>query len=174
MRRAIPAGFTMVELIVVIVLIGIISTVAVSRFQDTRQFTALSFSQEIKSLAQFGQKLAIAQNRAVFLAVSASRAALCYDAACTQPVVSAAMGNSKRTATVTACANTSWLCEGTPGALAMTSTSPAMFFNAVGRPFASGDSTASDTSTFANFIITITGGEAPQTVTIERETGYVH
>lgn len=175
MRRIESAGFTMVELIVVMVLVGIISTVAVSRFSANTQFSAASYSQEIKTLAQFGQKLAIAQNRAVFMSVSATRIALCYDAACTQPVTSVAAGNSGRKETRTACANAAWLCEGVPAGLALASSpASAMFFNAVGRPFAAGDSTAADTSTFATLTLTVTGGDAPQLVTIERETGYVH
>lgn len=165
----------MVELIVVIVLIGIISTVAVSRFADTKQFAVSAYAQEIKSLAQYGQKLAIAQNRALYVAVTPTRAAVCYDASCNQPVLAPGGGNSGRAETVTACGNPAWLCEGVPTGLAMAA-APAgtMFFNAAGRPFAGGDSPASDTSTFATLTITITGGDTPQVVTIERETGYVH
>lgn len=175
MRRASRGGFTIVELILVIVLIGIISTVAVMRFTDTRHFSAIAFSQEVRSLVRFGQKLAIAQNRAIYLVTSPSRVALCYNPSCSQPVTSPVLGNSERQQTGLACANEAWLCEGVPNGISMgASPLSSMFFNALGRPFAGSDSPAGDISTFSTMTISIGGGETAQVITIERETGYVH
>lgn len=51
-------GFSLIELITILVLLSVISVVAVSRF-DASPFSTASFDQELRSAIRFGQKFAV-------------------------------------------------------------------------------------------------------------------
>lgn len=72
-------GFTLVELIIVIVLLGIISVVALPRFADRSDFQARGFQDETKSLLRYAQKAAIAQRRNVCVALAGTGVTLTID-----------------------------------------------------------------------------------------------
>ncbi|WP_155875022.1 prepilin-type N-terminal cleavage/methylation domain-containing protein [Desulfuromonas sp. AOP6] len=54
-----PAGFTLVELIVIIVILGTISALAAPRFFDLRVFQQRGFFDETVSAVRYAQKLAV-------------------------------------------------------------------------------------------------------------------
>lgn len=62
-------GFTLIELITVLVLVGILAVAAMPRFFDQNVFEARGFFDETKSLLRFAQKAAVAQRRTVCVAV---------------------------------------------------------------------------------------------------------
>ena len=66
------AGFTMIELVVVIVILGIIAAVAAPRFFDDRTFLERGYYEELAAALKYAQKLAVASGCAVQMAVSAS------------------------------------------------------------------------------------------------------
>ncbi|HAV37926.1 MAG TPA: MSHA biogenesis protein MshC, partial [Massilia sp.] len=70
-------GFTAVELILVIVLVGIVSAVAMTRFFDRRVYDAETATEQLRSMLRYGQKLAIARHRDVFVQLAPNRVALC-------------------------------------------------------------------------------------------------
>lgn len=63
--RAREVGFTTVELVVTLVIVGILAAIALPRFQDNTAFTQRGFSDEVRAALRFAQKLAIAKRREV-------------------------------------------------------------------------------------------------------------
>lgn len=166
--RLFDAGFTLVELILVLILVGILSLYALPRFFDRNTFDTRAFSDEARAMVRYAQKTAIAQNRPVFVNFSSGRIALCFDAACTNPV----RAPSSRPAVAACASSTTWMCEALPADVVIAPANQIFYLNALGRPFKSGD--VDPNSSFTLLAITLTGSGFNSTITIEPETGYVH
>lgn len=144
-----PAGFTLVELVMTMVIIGIIAAVAVPRFFDSNVFQSRGFADQVQATLRYAQKVAIAQRRFVCVAFTANSITLTTGAttACGTALQSPA---GEASYVISAPANTTFAAV------------PAAFsFNALGSP-----------SFAAAQAINITG--ATNAITIEAETGYVH
>ncbi|MGK5061309.1 pilus assembly FimT family protein [Janthinobacterium sp. LB3P112] len=171
-------GFTLVELIAVLVVGGLLAAVAMPRFFQQDSFDARSFADQNVSMLRYAQKLAIAQNRPVFVQLNGTRMALCFNTACdaANRVLPPAGGNSGRSATMGACANTTaWLCEAPPNKISYSVPleAAAFYFSALGRPYKSID-TEPVSSFPARVSIGISGGGMTRNIIVEGETGYVH
>ncbi|MBI5626893.1 MAG: prepilin-type N-terminal cleavage/methylation domain-containing protein [Nitrosomonadales bacterium] len=156
-------GFTLVELIMTMVIIGIIAAVAAPRFFDTNVFQSRGFADQVQATLRYAQKTAIAQRRNVCVAFTLpapSTITLTIDSN-TPPdgVCNPAPAGNLQSPTggpdyvITA-----------PAGIAFDTVLPAVApvdfsFNALGVP------------TNAPQTITITG--AANGITIEEETGYV-
>jgi MSHA pilin protein MshC len=66
------AGFTLVELVMAMVIIGILAAVAAPRFFDNSVFQSRGFSDQVKATLRYAQKAAIAQHRFVCAAVASN------------------------------------------------------------------------------------------------------
>lgn len=160
----------MVELIVVMVLIGIVSTVAVSRFFERGAFDAAAWADQLASMLRHGQKVAVAQNRPVFVLLAPERVALCFAAQADCPpalqVRAPGGANGGSDDTLAACGSDSWMCEAAPRGLDVTVPAPAIGFDGLGRASAGG-------LAGARFVITVRGEDLTRSIGIEAETGYV-
>ena len=156
------------------VLIGVLGAVGASRFFDRSGFDAAAFAEQTRSTIRFAQKLAVAQNRPVFVRLDGDSVALCFDVpspdcAPGSQVLAPSGANSGSAATTTHCGSATWFCEGRPDGIHYRTT-PALTqfgFDALGRPGAGA-------AGFQGLSITITGDGETRTVSVVHETGYVH
>ena len=67
-------GFTLVELITVMVIVGILAVAVMPRFFEVSTFEDRGSADQVKSLLRFAQKTAIAQHRSISVAISGDAA----------------------------------------------------------------------------------------------------
>jgi len=143
-------GFTLVELVLVIMLAGILSAFAAVKLLDRRAIDARGFADQLTATLQFAQKAAVAQRRLMYVSIDTvtRRVRVCLDAGCAQRLTAPAGGDLDITAT---------------GNVTLTSSTAQFSFDGLGQP-----------SFAATQTITTSGGDASFTITIEATTGYVH
>lgn len=71
-RARYQRGFTLVELIMTMVIIGVLALAVAPRFFETNVFQERGAADQIKAALRYGQKIAIAQRRDVVVQISAA------------------------------------------------------------------------------------------------------
>ncbi len=139
------SGFTLVELVMVLVIAGILSATALPKFSDNSVFQSRGFADQVLATLRYAQKTAIAQHQNVCVNLAVTTVTLTIDnAACSTNLNLPDRPTNSLTA---------------PTDITLTTTAATLTFDANGRP-----STAA----------TITIPEVSTAITVEAETGYVH
>jgi MSHA pilin protein MshC len=154
-------GFTLIELIMVIVLMGVLAVVAAPRIFNSNDFNARGFHDETLAYLRYAQKTAIAQRRTVCVAFGSNTVTLSI-ASAPATFNCAAAGTLKgpkgdTPATITAKSGVAYASTPTPSAFN---------FDGLGQPI--------DSAGAAVGKQTIQVAGAAQTITVETATGYVH
>ncbi len=150
------SGFTLVELVVVLLLVGVLMAVGMPRFFNQLTFLEWGFSDEVGEALRFAQKLAIATGCDTQVAVNPGGYQLnqrvnCRSGAFTAPVRLPGSDSAGYNGTA-------------PGGVALSVTT--LYFDSLGRP----RSSASGNLLSAATGITI----GSRSITVEPQTGYVH
>ena len=74
-------GFTLVELILVLVLLGVLSAVVLPRFTSSG-YAEYGYTEELASAIRFAQQSAVATNMPVTVTLSSNQYRICRDTAC--------------------------------------------------------------------------------------------
>lgn len=148
---AVPArGFTMVELVVTLVIIGLLAAIIGPRFIGNDAFASRGFHDEAQSVVRYAQKTAIAWRRPVFVCVTATTVSAGTVAGCGSLVVHPATGDPLTTTA--------------PSGVTLT---PSSFsFDGGGAPSPNSQVTIAFTSGIA--------GDPARQIVVEAGTGYVH
>lgn len=145
--RSRHAGFTLLELIVIIAVIGILALVASARFAGMQGFDSRGFYDKAFSTVRLAQKTAVAWRRSIFVCVTSNQIAAGAAPGCATPLTNP---TSSAPALETA-----------PSGVTLNVIS--FSFDSMGR--ASSDATITFTSTIA--------GDPARQIVVTAETGHV-
>lgn len=145
-------GFTLVELVMTMVIVGILAAVVAPRFFDIDIFKSRGFADQVQASLRYAQKIAIAQRRNVCVAMTAGDITL---------TIASASGAASACDTnlISPTGESPYKINTPSAAIALAYSSANFGFNALGR-------------TAASQTITISGAANP--IIVEAETGYVH
>jgi MSHA pilin protein MshC len=146
------AGFTLVELVIVMVLMGVLTALGMSRFADREPFAAQAVGDQLVSGLRVVQAMAVAQRRTLYVAIASTPPALsvCLDAACTQPLPTPA-------------GDALWLSDTT-----------GLHLNTAASFSYGGDGVPSLAGSLQLQVLGDSGGSSSTLITVEAGSGYVH
>ena len=149
--HSLQTGFTLVELVVVMMLLAVISAVGAARFSARDPFAAQGLADQLVSGLRVAQLTALAQRRPVFVALNANPVTLqaCWDAACTQPIAP-------------------------PGGGAWVSETQGLTLSAAGNFSFNPDGSPTLANSLALRVVSEDGVTASQTLRVEAGSGHVH
>lgn len=97
LRHAGGAGFSLVELVTIMVVLGILAAFAVPRLVDRTGFESRGVYDQAQGIVRYAQKIAIAQRQSspkqpIYIVITASQIRICYDAGCASAVTDPGTG----------------------------------------------------------------------------------
>jgi MSHA pilin protein MshC len=149
-------GFTIVELVVTISIVGILALIAIPKFTGTGTFQSRGFYDQATETVRYAQKTSVAWRQQIFVCVSAGAITASAVAGCGTPLTHPTTG-----AALTATAPNGVTLAGASFSFAAPTAT-----TAGGRPNPDAQVTITVNSTIP--------GDPPRQIVVERETGYVH
>ncbi|MDO8464478.1 MAG: prepilin-type N-terminal cleavage/methylation domain-containing protein [Gallionella sp.] len=159
-RLSVKAGFTLVELAITIVIIGVLAAAVAPRFYDVDVFQSRGFADQVQATLRYAQKAAIAKRRNVCVAftdstVAVSSASASGTASSCNYYLMSLTGWSAVISSTTLSQSGVWITA--PSGTTFSTIPQGFKFDSLGRP---------SVGTF--------GVIGTTTITVETETGYVH
>lgn len=154
-------GFTLIELIMILILTGVLAVAVMPRFFDRNTFDARGFQDEVLAALRFAQKSAIAQRRDVCVTFASNNVTLTIAISASPSTCVTGTKDANTTDLASPSGTTPYQVTGRTSSVVFQSTPTNFKFNALGQPQPNSRQT-----------IQVVG--AANTITIEQETGYVH
>jgi MSHA pilin protein MshC len=158
-------GFTLVELVMVMIVTGVLAVAVIPRFFNRQDFQDKGFYDETLAILRYGQKAAIAQRRTVCVTFTNTTVTLRIAA---NPSPATCITGTPDSSTVDLMSPTgvSPFVVTAKGSAAFVGAPISFKFNSLGQPLAANDTLLAAAQTF-----TVSG---VGNITVEAETGYVH
>jgi len=150
--RSRGVGFTLVELVTIMLVIGILAAVVLPRFDLLQGFDEIGYRDRVKATLEYARKSAVAMRRQVRVTIAASGFTVEH-----QKQTPEGEGTAGWSALNLPGSGTNTFAP--PGNVSLAPAADTVTFDALGRPDAAKS-------------FTVSGGGG--TITVEAETGYVH
>lgn len=158
-------GFTLVELVMTMIVVGILAVVVLPRFDLLSGFDEIGYRDQVKATLEYARKAAVAQRRYVCVQRTDNNLAVTIDLDIPEGRTSGICPR-QQPLTLPGSNDTGISPRGSTTLLPTSATY--VVFDALGRPWTSASTTV---STSASFTV---HGDADYPITVEAETGYVH
>lgn len=163
-RAAGQRGFTLIELIIVIVLMGVLAVVAAPRMINTGDFYARGFHDQTLAYLRYAQKTAIAQRRTVCVSFSNSPTAVSLTLAATAATNTCTLALSGPSGASGAAREADLVSK---SGVTFSGTPTSFNFDGLGQPVST-----TTGAVVAPPLIQVVG--ASKSITVEAVTGFVH
>jgi len=151
------SGFTLIELITVMIIIGIMAVIVLPRFDLLKGFDEIGYRDKVKATLEYARKSAVAQRRNVRVVVASNQMTVTVEQA--TPEGDSGAPGTYGPLNLPGSSNNSF---GAPSGTTLSSAAVlplTITFDALGRPSPAA-------------VFTVSGGAG--NITVEAETGYVH
>lgn len=154
-------GFTLIEVVVVIIVVGTMAATILPRFANQADFNQRGYYDQLRSAIQFARKAAVATRRYACVTVDATGATFSQDPTLPESVVAPNCASTLVIPGASCTAGKNKVCP--PSGALLEAVAPTVFpvtfnFDPLGRAS-------------AKVTMAVTG---QATITVEQETGYVH